>query len=341
MVPFVVLLGMIAILFGVGAIAFGIPNNAFGFGNTMITAGATAASAGFIVLALAAVLRAIERIGRAPAASAEAVALPEPADQAAARLRPAVPAAPPLAPRAVEAPPVALVGRLQRLGRQAHRRERVLDLVDEEGLPPPAPRPAPPLRGERAPAPGARPPARAGQPREPVPELPRDIVEPPPLSAAARNLAPIPAAEEPAVAASGRDAAVPAPPPERRRFFAWTRRSSAREPAQQPPEPKVALAAPHPGPSFGDVDPSAEAVHWADHGVDQEVRREPPPPDRAGASRQPHHGQETHVEILKSGTVDGMAYTLYSDGSIDAEFPDGKLRFASIDELRRHLEEQG
>ena len=32
MVPFVVLLGMIAILFGVGAIAFGIPNNAFGFG---------------------------------------------------------------------------------------------------------------------------------------------------------------------------------------------------------------------------------------------------------------------------------------------------------------------
>ncbi|MGZ8396979.1 MAG: DUF308 domain-containing protein, partial [Rhodoplanes sp.] len=40
-------------------------------------------------------------------------------------------------------------------------------------------------------------------------------------------------------------------------------------------------------------------------------------------------------------TVGGMSYTLYTDGSIDAEFPDGKLRFASIEELRRHLEEQG
>jgi hypothetical protein len=326
MVPFVVLLGMIAILFGVGAIAFGIPNNAFGFGNTMITAGATAVSAGFIVLALATVLRAIERIGRAPAASAEAVALPEPADQAAARQRPPMPAAPPLAPRAVEAP----------LG--AHPPSPA---QREEGSRTPASRPAPPLRGERAPVPGARPPVRAGQPREPVPELPRDVVESP-LPVAARNLAPIPAAAaEPAVAAPGREAAAPVPPPERRRFFAWTRRSAAREPAQLPPEPKVAPAAPHPGPSFGDVDPSAEAAHWADHGVDREVRQEPPPPDRAGASRQPQHGQETHVEVLKSGIVDGMAYTLYSDGSIDAEFPDGKLRFASIDELCRHLEGQG
>jgi len=46
------------------------------------------------------------------------------------------------------------------------------------------------------------------------------------------------------------------------------------------------------------------------------------------------------VEILKQGTVDGMSYTLYTDGSIDAEFPDGKLRFNSIDELRQHLEAQ-
>ena len=45
--------------------------------------------------------------------------------------------------------------------------------------------------------------------------------------------------------------------------------------------------------------------------------------------------------MLRSGTVGDMSYTLYTDGSIDAEFADGKLRFESIEHLRRHLEEQG
>jgi hypothetical protein len=44
------------------------------------------------------------------------------------------------------------------------------------------------------------------------------------------------------------------------------------------------------------------------------------------------------VAILKSGVVDGMGYTLYVDGSIEAELPQGTLRFGSIDELRSHLE---
>ena len=41
--------------------------------------------------------------------------------------------------------------------------------------------------------------------------------------------------------------------------------------------------------------------------------------------------------VLKSGVVDGMSYTLYVDGSIEAELPQGTLRFASIHELRSHL----
>jgi hypothetical protein len=45
------------------------------------------------------------------------------------------------------------------------------------------------------------------------------------------------------------------------------------------------------------------------------------------------------VAILKSGVVDGMGYTLYVDGSIEAELPQGTLRFASIHELRAHLEQ--
>jgi hypothetical protein len=47
------------------------------------------------------------------------------------------------------------------------------------------------------------------------------------------------------------------------------------------------------------------------------------------------------VAILKSGVVDGMGYTLYVDGSIEAELPQGTLRFASINELRNHLEKNG
>ena len=45
------------------------------------------------------------------------------------------------------------------------------------------------------------------------------------------------------------------------------------------------------------------------------------------------------ISILKSGVVEGMAYTLYSDGSIEAQLPGGTLRFGSITELRNHIEQ--
>lgn len=44
------------------------------------------------------------------------------------------------------------------------------------------------------------------------------------------------------------------------------------------------------------------------------------------------------VAVLKTGVVDGMNYTLYVDGSIEADLPQGMLRFASINDLRNHLE---
>jgi hypothetical protein len=55
-----------------------------------------------------------------------------------------------------------------------------------------------------------------------------------------------------------------------------------------------------------------------------------PPPARAE--------EPAAVTVLKSGVVDGMAYSLYSDGSIEAQMPEGLMRFASIDELRAHLD---
>jgi len=44
------------------------------------------------------------------------------------------------------------------------------------------------------------------------------------------------------------------------------------------------------------------------------------------------------ASIIKSGVVEGMAYSLFSDGSIEAQMPEGMMRFGTIEELRAHLE---
>lgn len=72
---------------------------------------------------------------------------------------------------------------------------------------------------------------------------------------------------------------------------------------------------------------------------------EPPPQRRSGrvpSSPQPAGQTEDQppVTVLKSGVVDGMAYSLFSDGSIEAQMPEGMMRFASIDELRAHLDQR-
>ena len=66
------------------------------------------------------------------------------------------------------------------------------------------------------------------------------------------------------------------------------------------------------------------------------------PPTLAEANGGPAHAAEDQppVTVLKSGVVDGMAYSLYSDGSIEAQMPEGMMRFASIDELRAHLDQR-
>ena len=57
-----------------------------------------------------------------------------------------------------------------------------------------------------------------------------------------------------------------------------------------------------------------------------------PPPESTSPQEPPA------TAILKSGVVEGMAYTLYADGSIEAELPNGTVRFGSIAELRTHIE---
>ena len=64
---------------------------------------------------------------------------------------------------------------------------------------------------------------------------------------------------------------------------------------------------------------------------------EPPPLVPPEAPSVPPPRPEPEVEIFKSGVIDGMAYTLYTDGSIEAELAHGTVKFASIEELRAYL----
>ena len=154
----------------------------------------------------------------------------------------------------------------------------------------------------------APPPGRGPQPRaQPGDDfgLPEAVepVRPPPRAAA-------PAIEEPAPAAPAR--------------AGW-----------RPPRPAADRAATKPAasrPSAASDNPFDAA--WPDKPVPP--RREPTvelPAEPAAAS-----GRAEAATVLRSGVVDGMAYTLYTDGSIEAELAQGVVRFGSIEELRNHLE---
>jgi hypothetical protein len=64
----------------------------------------------------------------------------------------------------------------------------------------------------------------------------------------------------------------------------------------------------------------------------------PVPEPQPVVEEQPAAPARPTVSVLKSGVVEGRAYTLYSDGSIEAQFPQGMMRFGSIAELRSHIE---
>jgi len=60
-----------------------------------------------------------------------------------------------------------------------------------------------------------------------------------------------------------------------------------------------------------------------------------PPPSKPRPATKPNGAPETTV--YKSGVIDGIAYSLFMDGSIEAELPQGRVKFASIDELQKYL----
>ncbi len=152
-----------------------------------------------------------------------------------------------------------------------------------------------------------------------------------------------------------------APPPKPRRNLLFSSISrKERERAQARTEPAVVdsgaeMAAPlpvaqpdePPPANFDDAWPKPERARTTDAPPRRGGRTTPtfteggpgaagfnsPPPAPASENR-------PAVTVLKSGVVDGMAYSLYSDGSIEAQMPEGMMRFASIEELRSHLDQR-
>jgi hypothetical protein len=135
---------------------------------------------------------------------------------------------------------------------------------------------------------------------------------------------------------------------ERDRVQARTTDPSADPHPEPAARPSAAESAEPPPASFDDAWPKPERSRIAEIAPPRRAARAPstfdePNPAAAGGDRYPpavRQEDPTQVTVLKSGVVDGMAYSLYSDGSIEAQMPEGMMRFASIDELRTHLDQR-
>jgi hypothetical protein len=159
---------------------------------------------------------------------------------------------------------------------------------------------------------------------------------PPPWheEAASRDRVPMP---EPVEAA-------PAVKPRRNLLFSSSSRKERERAQARTADPPASDQTEAPPATFDDAWPKPERSRAADVPPPRRGGRAPSTFTEAspGADRYPPTPNEDQppVTVLKSGVVDGMAYSLYSDGSIEAQMPEGMMRFASIDELRSHLDQR-
>lgn len=83
--------------------------------------------------------------------------------------------------------------------------------------------------------------------------------------------------------------------------------------------------------------PEGARVDLAPLTVVPEREQHPPEPPVNEAAAPKAAAPAQGAEVYKSGVIDGMAYTLYVDGSIEALLPQGMIRFASVEELQKYL----
>jgi hypothetical protein len=150
--------------------------------------------------------------------------------------------------------------------------------------------------------------------------------------------------------------AAPAENPRRNLLFSSSsRKERERAPGRTSEFSAADLRTPPPNPASAGGSAEPPRGSFEDAWPKPERSRVPEPPPRRGG-RPPsrfaaasasaagpaaeRNNDRPAVTVLKSGIVDGMAYSLYSDGSIEAQMPEGMMRFASIDELRAHLDQR-
>jgi hypothetical protein len=297
---FLCILGFLVAVIGTAMIGFGVPIIEFTLGTTLIIAGTTVLTSGLILMGLAAVVAELSRVaeGLKTRVPARTAATPEPAGPGAAAM-------------AYPATPTAAQG-----GRPV------------PAMPPPAPPPRPRPEGRQSdPAGTSAVEVSAAAIERLRSSIPRQGDAPAaggydevPLSPNGAGHQPRPpgvelARPEPRIAAEDRAGGADAAKKSRLDFLF---RSKSGRPAS--PAENLDVASPNVRPQRNLPEPAAPSRH------DQIERQSEPAEENRG------------VAILKSGVVDGMAYTLYADGSIEAKLPHGTVRFGSIAELRSHIE---
>jgi hypothetical protein len=333
---FLLIVGILLGVVGLFLIGFSIPIRDFSLGSTLILAGAISFVGGLILIGLSAVVRELRKLAntveksgstvrpvpvanstRPPAASNPARPIPRPAVVGAARSQRAeprfevpMPDSPPAEPPPPKAPTAGEMGaeRPPRAGLFASIRGRA-------PVPPP-----PPSADHDHPLPG----------NDPVDEIaferdhqPMPDTQPAPRSPSLSALA--------ARTAARLD--LPRPVPD-------LPRAGPERPSSEPPKferPVERVPEKPPRNMFDTVWPTdgkPPTERSSDYERNSPTEATPERSEDTGPAAEPRP-----VEILKSGVIDGMAYTLYTDGSIEAQLPQGTLRFTSIDDLRAHLEQ--
>jgi hypothetical protein len=299
-------IGAFALFAGLAMVGFGIPINEFSFGNTLISAGTTAAVGGLVIIGLGVVAGQMRRVVDALAVHSLSVQVPE------GRGRPVEPLE-----NTVTARPLPPEGRTPispRPRSEVHSSDpapvqtpATMPFEDElpDSFPPGLHNPEDPLAVEDEIS--LSPPAQVGGNatfRRPTP--------PPAPSGIGSNMAE--KNREPMAGWRPPPHSAPSTPnPPTRQLH------SANFDAMWPAEAKPPRS------------PAASEVQ-------QEARLDTSARDAFASSKRAEPDvQKLRTAVLKSGVVDGMGYTLYVDGSIEAELPQGTLRFASINELRSHL----
>ena len=124
--------------------------------------------------------------------------------------------------------------------------------------------------------------------------------------------------------------APPAPGAARSSLLGWLGRGSSPAPARTPAAPSLKPEAQPTTPPPVDLAPLARIPDATP----------PPAPVRPPLRAPPKPAPTANspaATVYRSGVIDGMAYSLFMDGSIEAELPNGKVRFATIDELQQYL----